>query len=81
MFDVNPATVGAWKTAFAGKADEVLHEYILSYCKDPDLYALLLPIIQSTCLGKSRLVFEYSLKHFTIPVNLGDGTRSEYLHL
>ncbi|OCH86957.1 hypothetical protein OBBRIDRAFT_890135 [Obba rivulosa] len=74
--DQKTAMINAWKTQFRGKAYEVLLAYILLCCRDPDLFALLLPIIQSTGSGKSRMVYEYSLDHFVIPINLDSGEGS-----
>lgn len=39
---------------------------------DPDIYARLLPIVQSSGMGKSRMIDELSKKYFLVPFNLRD---------
>lgn len=46
---------------------------------DPStLYARLLPVVQSSGMGKSRLIDEFSKKHFVIPFNLREGTHGNF---
>lgn len=40
---------------------------------NPDLYARVLAIVQSSGMGKSRMIDELSKDHFVIPLNLRDG--------
>jgi hypothetical protein len=37
---------------------------------DPNLYARILSIVQSSGMGKSRLIDEFSKAYFVIPLNL-----------
>lgn len=39
---------------------------------DPNIYARLLPIVQSSGMGKSRMVDELSKEYLVIPFNLRD---------
>jgi hypothetical protein len=45
------------------------------------LYARLLPIVQSSGMGKSRLIDELSKKHFVVPINLREGNHGDFFDL
>jgi hypothetical protein len=42
------------------------------------LYARLLPLVQSSGMGKSRLIDELSKKYFVIPLNLREGNYGDF---
>jgi len=45
------------------------------------LYARLLPLIQSSGMGKSRLIDEFSKNYFVIPFNLRAGNHGDFFEL
>jgi hypothetical protein len=45
---------------------------------NPDLYARVLAIVQSSGMGKSRMIDELSKKHFVIPLNLRNGESGRF---
>jgi hypothetical protein len=45
---------------------------------DPDLYARVLAIVQSSGMGKSRMIDELSKDYFVIPLNLRDGESGRF---
>ena len=45
---------------------------------NPDLYARVLAIVQSSGMGKSRMIDELSKDHFVIPLNLRDGESGRF---
>ncbi|KAF8514093.1 hypothetical protein BU17DRAFT_94784 [Hysterangium stoloniferum] len=72
ILDTDPsieATIKSWSHPFQGRIDDILYEYITKH-NDPNVYARLLPIVQSSGMGKSRLIDEFSKKHFVVPFNL-----------
>lgn len=47
--------------------------------RDPSsLYARLLPLVQSSGMGKSRLIDEFSKKYFVIPFNLREWNHGDF---
>jgi hypothetical protein len=46
--------------------------------KDPVIYAHVLAIVQSSGMGKSRMIDELSKDHFVIPLNLRDGESGRF---
>lgn len=69
---VHSATVVSWGTPYIGKAKKALWNHITGhYTPDSSaVYAHYSAIIQSSGMGKSRLVHELALEHFCIPINL-----------
>jgi hypothetical protein len=71
-----PATVQSWTHPFQGNVEEVLCQYIRTGADS--LYARTLHIVQSSGMGKSRMVDQFSKKYFVIPLNLRDGDGKFY---
>jgi hypothetical protein len=67
-----PATVRSWSAPYKGNIAKVAYEYMQSH-KNPDLYVHILEIVQSSGMGKSRMIDELSKDYFVIPLNLRDG--------
>ncbi|KAF8326117.1 uncharacterized protein EI90DRAFT_3128266 [Cantharellus anzutake] len=61
------ATVKSWSSEYRGDAANILYQYMMRQ-NIADTYARLLPIVQSSGMGKSRMVDEFSKKHFVVPV-------------
>jgi hypothetical protein len=57
---------------YAGDAAQVLYDYITRHNR-PGVYILSLTIMQSSGMGKSRMIDELSKAHFVIPLNLREG--------
>ncbi|KDQ58385.1 hypothetical protein JAAARDRAFT_154830 [Jaapia argillacea MUCL 33604] len=69
------ATIDSWTGAFIGHAADELWGHIVKYSKWDNLYSRFCEIVQSSAMGKSKLVDELSKTHFVIPINLrGKGT-------
>jgi hypothetical protein len=67
----------SWDIAYVGNAHDLLYEHIVHYSKEMDYYARYTSIVQSSGMGKSRTIDEFSKDHLVIPVNLRknlDGT-------
>ena len=62
----------SWEGPFIGKAHNALYATISKVCSDParDIYARFLAVVQSSGMGKSRMIDELSKEHFVIPINL-----------
>jgi hypothetical protein len=83
----------AWKRPFVGNAVKALENHVLKYYKTTYTgeeklpYAHYTAIVQSSGMGKSRLVDEFSKSHFVIPMNLrhpdaqGESTMRPYFCL
>ena len=73
---VSTATVLAWKTAFVGETDKILHRVIddmnLTCDRTEGIYSNFVPIVQSSGTGKSRTVDELSKRVFCVSFNLRD---------
>ncbi|KAF8806794.1 hypothetical protein BYT27DRAFT_7233606 [Phlegmacium glaucopus] len=69
--DGHLATMLSWDEAYIGEAHEVLYETITSQIQsEPQAYARYQAIVQSSGMGKSRMVDELSKQHLVIPINL-----------
>ncbi|KIL63636.1 hypothetical protein M378DRAFT_662372 [Amanita muscaria Koide BX008] len=66
------ATEKAWNQKYVGSAADCLYDTIKGHCTrgDPVVYARYASIIQSSGMGKSRMIDELSKKHLVLPVNL-----------
>ncbi|KAF8497011.1 hypothetical protein BU17DRAFT_72417 [Hysterangium stoloniferum] len=62
LSDRTLATIKSWSHPFQGRIDDILYEYITKH-NDPN----------SSGMGKSRLIDEFSKKHFVVPFNLRAG--------
>jgi hypothetical protein len=71
------ATVRSWSVPYRGNIAEVVYEY-MEFHNNPDLYARVLTIVQSSGMGKSRMIDELSKHHFVIPLNLRDGESGRF---
>lgn len=68
---LTPAVESSWKAKFVGGPTVCgLEKHIQEQCRQGKLYASYCQIIQSSGMGKSRLVDEFARTHFLIPVNL-----------
>ncbi|KAF8325609.1 uncharacterized protein EI90DRAFT_3072219 [Cantharellus anzutake] len=66
------AAVKSWSSTYKGNAADILSLYMTGPC-GPNVYARLLPVVQSSGMGKSRMVDEFSKYHFVVPFNLRKG--------
>lgn len=66
------ATMLSWEGPFIGKAHRALYATMSEVCSDParDIYARFLAVVQSSGMGKSRMIDELSKERFVIPINL-----------
>jgi hypothetical protein len=66
------ATVASWSTPFVGTASEAFVETLDGYMTDKvDLYyARFISIVQSSGMGKSRMIDEVAKTKFVLPLNL-----------
>ena len=68
------AVIKSWDTPFIGeRALKALEKHIIHVKNKASAYAPYCSIVQSSGMGKSRLLDEFSKKHFLIPVNLRKG--------
>ena len=72
-----------WNTRFCGHAKLALHEKLLAYDNSPEhrhrnVYAKIIPIIQSSGMGKSRLMDEMSKTNLTILFTFRKNSESGY---
>ncbi|KIL57882.1 hypothetical protein M378DRAFT_357000 [Amanita muscaria Koide BX008] len=65
-------TMLSWKSPFIGKAHKALYATISNVCTNSarHIYARFLDVIQSSGMGKSRMIDELSKEHFVIPINV-----------
>jgi hypothetical protein len=75
--DSIPATVKSWSVPYQGNSARALYEY-MQFHGNPDLYARILAIVQSSGMGKSRMIDQLSKYHFVIPLNLRDGESGRF---
>ncbi|KAK0450322.1 uncharacterized protein EV420DRAFT_748676 [Desarmillaria tabescens] len=70
------ATEKSWYNGFQGRAMKALEVHVQHYLAEEshvhERYAPFTSVIQSSGMGKSRLVDEFSKTHFVIPINLRD---------
>ncbi|KAH9065663.1 hypothetical protein EDB87DRAFT_1592316, partial [Lactarius vividus] len=65
------AVTESWKTPFIGKRVlQALEQHIIGERKKPLAYDPYCSIVQSSGMGNSRLLDEFSKNHFLIPANL-----------
>ena len=60
----------SWDVAYVGEAAGLLYDHIVAYSKATDSYARYTSIVQSSGMGKSRAVDEFSKQHLVVPLNL-----------
>ncbi|KIL64400.1 hypothetical protein M378DRAFT_163135 [Amanita muscaria Koide BX008] len=62
----------SWKSPFIGKAHKALYDTISNVCSGSarNIYERLLAVVQSSGMGKSRMIDELSKEQFVIPINL-----------
>ena len=83
------AIENSWTTAFVGQSPlNGLRDHILQLLESEiwvsgmPIYERYCPIVQSSRMGKLRLIDEFSKKYFLIPVNLrARSDRGTYYHL
>ncbi|KAF8346723.1 hypothetical protein F5887DRAFT_1073392 [Amanita rubescens] len=64
------AVTEAWERPYVGKAHICLYKVIEAHRKSYNVYGRILPVVQSSGAGKSRMVDELSKEHLVIPINL-----------
>ncbi|KAM6501280.1 hypothetical protein JOM56_004294, partial [Amanita muscaria] len=66
------ATEKAWNEQYIGSAADRFYDTIKGQCTrgDPVVYARYASILQSSGMGKSRMIDELSKKHLVLPINL-----------
>jgi hypothetical protein len=72
IFTFSPAIELSWNVDFIGDTVNALEEHIRRELEKGMLYARYCSIVQSSGMGKSRLLDEFSKRHFLIPINLRD---------
>lgn len=74
------AVTRSWGAPFVGRVVQTLLCHVNDERSKSSVYDTpFCPIVQSSGMGKSRLLDEFSKKHFLIPINLRKtGTRSAY---
>src|ERR1700733_15010335 len=74
------AVTKSWETPFVGtNALEALTLHVVRLVSDQDLYGPHCSIVQSSGMGKSRLLDQFSKSNFVIPINLRmEGTSGMY---
>jgi hypothetical protein len=73
VFDSDPTLLAvkmSWDAPYIGKAVRALKKHVVEERGKAGAYAPFCSIVQSSGMGKSRLVDELSKQHFLIPVNL-----------
>ena len=66
-----PATLKSWDEQYIGDAHHLFFESITRQCQTQlQYYARYQSIIQSSGMGKSRMIDELSKEHIVIPINL-----------
>jgi hypothetical protein len=60
----------SWDVAYVGEAAGLLYDHIVTHSKDRGSYARYTSIVQSSGMGKSRAVDEFSKQHLVVPLNL-----------
>jgi hypothetical protein len=70
----------SWDIAYVGNADDLLYQHIAHYSKqaDRDYYARYTSIVQSSGMGKSRTIDEFSKKHLVVPLNLRNNSNGDF---
>ena len=72
-FSFPPAVESSWNVPFIGDhVVNALKVHIQKVLRQGNLYASYCSIVQSSGMGKSRLLDEFSKRHFLIPINLRD---------
>lgn len=73
------AVVQSWSAPFIGGALQALLDHVNTERRKEGAYTSFCSIVQSSGMGKSRLLDELSKTHFLIPVNLHETeTRGVY---
>jgi hypothetical protein len=68
----------SWETPFIGTTTlRALEEHVLEVVSNELLYGPYCSIVQSSGMGKSRLVDQFAKTNFLIPLNLRGGTSHE----
>ena len=60
----------AWSQPYVGGAYKCFYKVIGRYQELQTLYGRILPMVQSSGTGKSRMVDELSKEHLVVPINL-----------
>lgn len=81
-------TQDAWTAPYVGKADQIFHAAIIDESAkfngklqkefSQDYYAKVMPVVQSSGAGKSRLLDRYSTKHLGLTYTFRTGTQTGY---
>lgn len=81
-------TQDAWTAPYVGKAEQIFHAAIVDESGkfndklqkefSQDYYAKVMPVVQSSGAGKSRLLDHYSTKHLGVSYTFRTGTQSGY---
>ncbi len=74
------ATIKSWSHPYQGDTADLFYRYMVDL-DHSTLYARLLPLVQSSGMGKSRLIDEFSKKYFVIPFNLREGNHGDFFEL
>src|SRR5258708_36289386 len=71
------ATESSWELPYVGDAADALWRHIEKYHHLSQIhpYSQQISVVQSSGMGKSRMVDEMGKKHFVIPINLRDPSK------
>jgi hypothetical protein len=68
----------SWDIAYVGNAHDMLYQHIAHYSKQADYYARFTSIVQSSGMGKSRTIDEFSKKRLVVPLNLRNNLNGNF---
>jgi hypothetical protein len=71
------ATIKSWSHPYRGDTADLLYQYMVDH-NYSTLYARLLPLVQSSGMGKSCLIDEFFKKYFVIPFNLREWNHGDF---
>ena len=74
------AATAAWLHPYQGDSASILRETIRNYMRKNNIYARFTIFVQSSGMGKSRMVDEMARKVLVIPVCLSEGDCMYFLH-
>jgi hypothetical protein len=72
-------TMQSWSIDYVGSGSSCLYEYLTNIAMDEDKYARYTSIIQSSGMGKSRMIDELSKTHLVVPLNFRQDSKGNFL--
>ena len=68
----------SWDIDYVGNADDLLYDHIKYYAIQDSDFARYTSIIQSSGMGKSRMIDKLSKKHLVVLLNLCEDTNGDF---